>query len=168
MTPATNSSDGPVDPGLLEKLFSQLPDVVFFTKDRLGRYARVNDTLLNGCGIKDRAKLLGLTAEQVFPKPLGASYAAQDQLVIREGIEIRDRLELHLYPGGGRGWSLTFKTPLYSGKTITGLLGISPDLHRPDEFDAGYRRLARAIRPPQAPPAAEVRPRVPANDGALA
>jgi len=157
MTPATNSSAGPVDPGLLEKLFSQLPDVVFFTKDRLGRYARVNDTLLKRCGIKDRAKLLGLTAEQVFPKPLGASYAAQDELVIREGIEIRDRLELHLYPGGGRGWCLTFKTPLYSGKAITGLVGISRDLHRPDEFDAGYRRLARAIEHLQARHAEEIR-----------
>jgi AraC-like DNA-binding protein len=151
------SAGGPIDARLLEKLFSQLPDVVFFVKDRFGRYARVNETLLKRCGIKNRAKLLGLTTEQVFPKPLGASYAAQDQLVLREGIEIRDKLELHLYPGGGRGWCLTFKTPIRSGSTITGLVGISRDLHRPDEFDADYRRLAHAVEFLQVGYAEEVR-----------
>jgi PAS domain S-box-containing protein len=131
---------------LLEKLFSQLPEVVFFTKDRDGRYTRVNDTLLRRCRLKRREHLLGRTAEQVFPKPLGAGYTAQDQLVLREGVEIRDKLELHLYTGGDQGWCLTFKTPLRdSNGGITGLVGISRDLHRPDEHDADYRRLARAV-----------------------
>jgi transcriptional regulator GlxA family with amidase domain len=41
---------------------------------------------------------------------------------------------------------LTFKTPIRDGGgAITGLAGISRDLHRPDEHDADYRRLARAI-----------------------
>jgi AraC-like DNA-binding protein len=134
------------DLGLLEKLFSQLPDVVFFVKDRQGRYTRVNDTLLKRCGIRERGQLLGLTAEEVFPKPLGAGYTAQDRLVLEQGVEIRDKLELHLYPGGGQGWCLTFKMPLRDGADgITGLVGISRDLHRPDEHDADYRRLARAV-----------------------
>jgi AraC-like DNA-binding protein len=146
MTARPISSGGGGDIGLLEKLFSQLPDVVFFAKDRQGRYARVNDTLLKRCGIRERKMLLGLTAEEVFPKPLGAGYTAQDQLVLEQGVEIRDKLELHLYPGGGQGWCLTFKTPLRdAGGAITGLVGISRDLHRPDEHDADYRRLARAV-----------------------
>ena len=131
---------------LLEKLFSQLPDVVFFVKDREGRYARVNDALLKRCGIKERSKLLGLTAEEVYPKPLGAGYTEQDRLVLKQGVEIRDKLELHLYPGGRQGWCLTFKMPLRdAGGTVTGLVGISRDLHRPDENDADYRLLARAV-----------------------
>ena len=142
---SASSSRSPSDLALLEKLFSQLPDVVFFAKDRQGRYSRVNDTLLKRCGIRERSKLLGLTAEEVFPKPLGAGYTAQDQLVLEQGVEIRDKLELHLYPGGGQGWCLTFKTPLSDGSGITGLVGISRDLHRPDEHDADYRRLARAV-----------------------
>jgi PAS domain S-box-containing protein len=136
----------PADPALIEKLFNQLPDVVFFIKDREGRYARVNDTLLERCGIPHRDELLGLTAEQVFPKPLGTGYTAQDRLVLREGVEIKDKLELHLYPGGGQGWCLTFKTPLRNANgAITGLVGISRDVHRPDEHDADYRRLARVV-----------------------
>jgi PAS domain S-box-containing protein len=141
-----SSSPWQVDFGLLEKLFDELPDVVFFVKDLQGRYSSVNDTLLKRCGFKRRDALLGLTAEEVYPKPLGAGYLAQDRLVLQKGIEIRDKLELHLYPGGGQGWCLTFKTPIRDGGgAITGLAGISRDLHRPDEHDADYRRLARAI-----------------------
>jgi len=146
MSARTSSSKGPGDFALLEKLFSQLPDVVFFVKDRQGRYSRVNDALLKRCGVRDNRKVLGLTAEQLFPKPLGAGYTAQDRLVLEQGIEIRDKLELHLYPGGGQGWCLTFKMPLRDASGgITGLVGISRDLHRPNEHDADYRRLARAV-----------------------
>jgi AraC-like DNA-binding protein len=157
MRPPTISPTWTVDAALLERLFSQLPDVVFFAKDSQGRYARVNDTLLERCGIKHRAKLLGLTAEQVFPKPLGSSYSAQDQLVLREGVELRDKLELHLYPGGSRGWCLTFKAPIYARGAVAGLVGISRDLHRPNEFDADYRMLARAVEHLQAHYAEEIR-----------
>jgi PAS domain S-box-containing protein len=146
MTARRSSSPWQVDFGLLEKLFDELPEVVFFVKDLEGRYSSVNATLLKRCGFKRREKLLGLTAEEVYPKPLGAGYTAQDQLVLQKGVEIRDKLELHLYPGGGQGWCLTFKTPIRdAGGSITGLVGISRDLHRPDERDADYRRLARAI-----------------------
>jgi PAS domain S-box-containing protein len=141
-----SSSPWQVDFGLLEKLFDELPDVVFFVKDLEGRYSSVNATLLKRCGFTRRDNLLGLTAEEVYPKPLGAGYTAQDRLVLQKGIAIRDKLELHLYPGGGKGWCLTFKTPIRdSSGAVTGLAGISRDLHRPDEHDADYRRLARAI-----------------------
>jgi PAS domain S-box-containing protein len=144
MAPAI-SNKRRVDFELIERLFSQLPEVVFFVKDRQGRYARVNETMLKRCGIR-RERLLGLTAEQVFPKPLGAAYTAQDKLVLLQGVEIRDKLELHLYPGGGQGWCLTYKTPLRDvAGAIVGLVGISRDLHRPDERGVGYRRLARAV-----------------------
>lgn len=147
--PAQWSPDlgGPLaEPRLLEALFDQLPEVVFFVKDRRGRYALVNRTLLERCGIKHKAGLLGRTADEVFPSPLGARYAAQDRLVLRTGVEIRDRLELHLYPGGVQGWCLTFKTPLRGAAgAIQGLVGISRDLHRPDERHAEYRRLADAV-----------------------
>ena len=146
MTPRRLSSTFYADLGLLEKLFNELPEVVFFVKDLEGRYSGANDTLLKRCGFARRDKILGLTAEQVYPQPLGAGYTAQDRLVLQKGVEIRDKLELHLYPGGGQGWCLTFKTPVRDASgAITGLVGISRDLYRPDEHDADYRRLARAV-----------------------
>jgi PAS domain S-box-containing protein len=146
MSARQSSSPWQVDFALLEKLFDELPDVVFFVKDSEARYSSVNDTLLKRCGFTRRDKILGLTAEELYPQPLGAGYTLQDRLVLQKGVEIRDKLELHLYPGGGQGWCLTFKTPIRDASGgITGLVGISRDLHRPDEHDADYRRLARAI-----------------------
>ena len=134
------------DAELLERIFDLLPDVVFFVKDRAARYLRVNQTLLDRCRIADRRGIVGRTAAEVFPPPLGARYTAQDLLVLRTGTEIRDKLELHLYPGGEAGWCLTFKTPL-AGRSFraAGLVGFSRDLFRPDERHPEYRRLAEAV-----------------------
>jgi PAS domain S-box-containing protein len=138
----------PPQPGLelLAEVFDQLPDVVFFVKDEGGRYVAANRTLFERCGIRHNKGLLGRTAEQVFPPPFGQSFGAQDRLVLRDGVTIRDKLERHLYPGGGEGWCLTFKTPLRGpGGSISGLVGISRDLHRPDERHPEYRLLAAAV-----------------------
>lgn len=136
----------PTDPFPVEELFDRLPDVVFFAKDRLGRYVRANQTLVSRCGKKHKREILGRTAEELFPRRLGASYTAQDRQVIHTGAPIEDKLELHLYPGGREGWCLTFKTPVRGpGGGAVGLVGISRDLHRPDERHPEYARLARAI-----------------------
>jgi AraC-like DNA-binding protein len=133
-------------PELLEGLFDELPNVVFFAKDRAGRYVQANRTLVERCGIQHKRDLLGRTAEEVFPAGLGAGYAAQDRQVVTTGVEIRERLELHLYPGRGQGWCLTYKTPRRDERGhVIGLVGISRDLHRPDERHPEYHRLARAI-----------------------
>src|SRR5262245_57989207 len=114
----------------VEDLFDRLPDVVFFAKDKQGRYVHANQTLVLPCGKQHKGEILGRTAEEVFPRELGAAYTAQDLQVVRTGAPIEDKLELHLYPGGRAGWCLTFKAPLRgpTGAT-TGLVGISRDLH---------------------------------------
>jgi len=58
-----------------ERLFDALPDVVFFIKDRAGRYARVNQTLANRCAGGDKRKLIGKRPSEVFPEVLATSYA---------------------------------------------------------------------------------------------
>jgi PAS domain S-box-containing protein len=128
-------------------LFDLLDDVVFFEKDAEGRYVRVNRTLVERCGLGQRDELIGRTAAEVFPEPLGARYLAQDRRVLREGTTIENRLELHLYPGGHEGWCLTHKMPIrdLSGR-VTGLAGLSRDLHAPDEAQEDYAAVAKALR----------------------
>jgi AraC-like DNA-binding protein len=134
--------------GLLaaEALFDRLPDVVFFEKDRLGRYRRANATLVERCGKKYKSEVLGHTAAELFPGALGIAYSEQDREVLSTGITIEGRLELHLYPGGHEGWCLTYKTPLRSRTgAVVGLVGISRDVHRPDSCHPEYESVARAI-----------------------
>jgi PAS domain S-box-containing protein len=146
----SNRGLAPVQPVLrqddVDRLFDRLPNVVFFVKDLAGRYTVVNETLCRRCGVAHKKDLLGKTAEEVFPKPLGAGFGEQDKQVLERGREIRDRIERHLYPGGDEGWCLTWKSPVrdVDGR-IEGLVGLSRDLHGPDERHPEYRRLAEAV-----------------------
>lgn len=136
----------PADPFFAEVLFDQLPDVVFFVKNTQGQYSIVNQTLVERCGARSKADLLGRTAEEVFPAPLGASYAEQDRRVIASGEPIRDKLELHLFSDHSRGWCLTHKIPLLDvDGAIVGMAGLSRDLHRPEDHRTGYRGLAESV-----------------------
>lgn len=128
-----------------EPLFDALPDVVFFVKDTQGRYLVVNQTLVRRCGLKLKSALLGRTAAEVFPKEFGNLYSAQDQRMLAGGSEIRDQLELHLYPDRDPGWCLTHKIALRDRHgNIVGLSGISRDLAMPDQAHPVYGRIAAA------------------------
>ena len=121
-----------------ETLFDRIPDVVFFVKDREGRYVLVNQTLVTRCGTRDKNDLLGQTAQQVFPPPLGNRFLEQDRRVLASGVPIVQNLELHLYPTRLEGWCLTDKLPLRGDDgRVTGLAGISRDLQSPG-VEAGH------------------------------
>ncbi len=127
-------------------LLDAVPDIVFFIKDRDGRYMSVNQTLAARCGFANKAEILGRTAADVFPPPLGDRYIEQDLHVVRTGEAIADRLELHLYPDRTAGWCLTNKIPVRSHDGgICGMAGISRDLHVSTERGKHYEELAAAI-----------------------
>ncbi len=117
------------------ELFDHVADIVFFVKDREARYVAVNQTLADRCNFADKRALIGRKASQVFAPPLGERFEAQDLRVIAEGLSIRGRMELHLYPVGSEGWCMTWKEPLVDPEgVIRGLAGISrdaPALSRP-------------------------------------
>jgi len=127
-------------------LFDGVSDIVFFVKDSKGRYLSVNDTLAKRCGLTSKQDVIGRTAEELFPPPLGTAFADQDRNLLKGGAPIRDHLELHLYPGGGSGWCLTYKEPVIAGDgQITGICGISRDIRIPAERDGGYAAFSTAL-----------------------
>src|SRR5690348_3340956 len=95
----------------LARLLGKLSDVVFFVKDREGRYAQVNQTLALRLGLKHPDDVVGRDPRDVFPDPLGGIYRAQDQQVLG-GQSLENRLEVHLFPDRVPGWCLTDKYPL--------------------------------------------------------
>lgn len=130
-----------------ESLFDAMPDLVFFVKDLQGHYVVVNQTLVTRCGLKEKDQLIGCSAAEVFPAALAASYAEQDLAVLQTGKEMRDQLELHLYPDRDPGWCLTNKFVLRDRKhQIIGLTGTSRDLGMPDQRHPVYHRIAAAVR----------------------
>jgi AraC-like DNA-binding protein len=129
-----------------EALFDRFTDLVFFIKNVRGEYVVVNQEMVARCGRREKGELLGRTADQVFPAPLGQSYRAQDEAVLRSGQPILDQLELQSYHGGGTGWCMTNKLPLRGRDgRVAGLVGVSRDLQSPNERGEDYARIAQAI-----------------------
>jgi len=129
----------------LQALFDPLPEVVFFVKDTEGRYTHANRTLLARLGLRERSRLIGATAVDVFPAPLGEHYLQQDLAVLRTGHAIGDVLERHLFPNHRHGWCLTQKLPLTERGKVTGLIGISRDLKSPARRNPVYTRLHETL-----------------------
>jgi len=131
---------------MVEALFDQVPDTVFFVKDTLGRYAAVNQALVERAGRRRKSELLGRRPEDIFPGDLGKRPAAQDEAVIRTGHPLLNRLELHWYARGKPGWCLTTKLPLRDGAgRIIGLVGISRDLRAPGDRESIPSSLAGTL-----------------------
>lgn len=134
-------------PFTAEAVFDSLDDVVFFIKNRRGEYVVVNQTLVARCRKRSKAELVGATVDRLFPASLGKSFRSQDEHVLATGEAIRDQLELHVYPGGRRGWCLTTKLPMLgSGGRIVGLVGFSRDLQAPNQRHEDFSQIAEALR----------------------
>jgi len=128
-------------PDLLQRLFDPQPDLVFFAKDRQGRYTHANQTLVARLRRSHRDEVLGRTADELFPDALGARFAAQDAQVLQGGPDIQGQLELHLYPSRAPGWCLTHKLAWRQpGGAVIGLVGISRDLAGPQRQSGGSPR----------------------------
>jgi AraC-like DNA-binding protein len=150
MTPAQLKSElfsQLADPFPSEALFDCMPDVVFFIKNRRCEYVAMNQTLVERCGRRAKSELIGRRADELFPAPLGESYRAQDESVLRSGKAMLNQLELHFYTTGGRGWCLTNKLPLRDKQNqIIGLMGISKDLQAANERGENYSAVAGVVQ----------------------
>jgi len=150
MTPAqlrTELFSQLAEPLIGEALFDQLPDLVFFVKNRRCDYVVVNQTLVERCGRRTKDELIGRRADELFPAPLGESYRAQDEAVLRSGKPILNQLELHFYATGGRGWCLTNKLPLRNNAgQVIGVVGISKDLQSANERGEDYSAVAKVVQ----------------------
>lgn len=129
-----------------ELLFDHLPDLTYFVKNQTGQYIAVNQTLAIRCGVSAKEDLIGRVATETFAMPLGQHFLAQDLALIRTGKPLINELEQHPYPHRGNGWCLTTKLPLrdHAGALI-GLVGMSRDLHLPQEDTSDFDSIARVI-----------------------
>lgn len=135
------------EPFIGEALFDYLTDLVFFVKNSSGQYVVVNQSLATRCGFQQKEKLIGRTPDEIYSEPLGVSYRQQDEILLRTGKPIVNQLELQLYPTGKIGWCLTYKVPLKGAAgEIVGLVGISKDLHAPQEKNQDYSPISKVIQ----------------------
>ena len=131
---------------LAELLFDQVPGVLFFVKDARARYVGIGQSIVQRCSATSKSEVLGKTAREIYPSPLGDLYYEQDMHVLNTGEEIRGQLDLHFLPDGSRGWCMTDKFPIFSPDgEVVGLAGLSRDLHGPGETGDDFEKIANAV-----------------------
>jgi PAS domain S-box-containing protein len=119
---------------LIEQIFDQVPEIIFFIKDLNGQYTAVNQSLVERCGLKEKKQLLRRRVVEIFPKELAEIYARQDAQVLRAGQPINNHLEMHWHARSKPGWCLTTKLPIRDQNgVICGMVGISRDLRAPGD-----------------------------------
>ena len=95
--------DGPI------ALFESLDDVLFWIKDRDGRFCWVNTMMALYYGFKVREELIGLNDYDLFDEALANQYLIDDEQVLR-GRSIFSRVEVSVFNHTGR-WFRTSKVP---------------------------------------------------------
>ena len=70
----------------LERLFDDLPNVVFFIKDCAGHYLAVNKTLVERCAFDEKTALLGKRPSDLFPTALATTDESLAEIALGTGF----------------------------------------------------------------------------------
>jgi hypothetical protein len=127
---------------LIAPLLNAIPNVVFLSKIAGALSAGEPDA---GPPLRFQKRLLaaGENLRRRLSFRAGAGYTEQDLRVLREGVTLRDQLEMHLYNGRERGWCLTQKLALRDVRgQVIGMAGISHDLQEAHARHPAWQRLA--------------------------
>lgn len=114
-------------------LFQVLPDVIFWIKDRDGRFVYVNKAFCHDVVVMDASEIIGLKDEDIFPKELAQVFQRGDEEVLASREPMWDKSELVSNRYGQVEWRSTSKIPLcdMEGGWI-GTAGISRKMGRVD------------------------------------
>lgn len=119
------------------ELLDFLEDVVFWIKDRRGRYVWVNAANFLNLGLSRRDDVLGRTDFDLLPAHIASQFRADDERVLA-GDAIANRVELIGRFDHTARWSVTFKLPVRDRRgRIVGTAGVT----RPLKAGADLRDL---------------------------
>lgn len=96
----------------VEALFEHMPGSLFFVKDREGRYLAANEELVRLFGATNEAEVIDCTDADFLPAYIAEGYRKDDLLLFKNGVTIRNRVELVTTPEGTVDWIVTTKVPL--------------------------------------------------------
>ncbi|WP_395736400.1 helix-turn-helix domain-containing protein [Prosthecobacter sp.] len=130
----------------LAGLFDLLPDMSFFIKDAQGRFMAVNRRGCDYCGVKHEKDAIGRTDFDFFPHSRAAEYRKDDEIVMRTGKPIANRLESAPEAEGSPRLVMSSKIPLRDAEgRIIGVAGFSRELEQVRSRSSGEARFAKVI-----------------------
>ena len=111
------------DASQIVRLFDFLPNVFLYLKDSHGRFAAMNDSLVQMRGAKHERQLLGKTDLEIHPVFWGRKYQLEDRKVMESGHEIQNQVWLVPDGNGKLASFVSSKVPLRSHEG--GIIGIA-------------------------------------------
>jgi len=120
-----------------ERLFDHLPGILFFVKDREGRFIDGNPALVKKLGAPNLKAVIGQCDEAFIPRYLSEAYRTDDLRVLA-GETILDKVELLTSRGGIVDWYITTKIPLRNTDgDIVAVAGMTRDYSGAPDFHTG-------------------------------
>jgi AraC-like DNA-binding protein len=137
------------DPSAIAGIFEHLPDVFFFVKNHDSQLITGSQNLLERLGVKEAREIAGRPDSDFFPEHIVKAFHDDDQMVLRTGKPLINRLEIWYDEQRTLNWFLTTKLPLRGkdGK-IVGLMGITRrDASRSSyEAESGVATITAYVR----------------------
>lgn len=128
----------------LKRLIESIPDIVF-SKNKRREYTGCNRAFEALAGIKE-PDILGKRSEEVFDNWIADYSRDLDTQVLETGMEVRTE-EWVQYPDGSKRLLDTTRTPFFSESgELLGLIGISRDITRREEFQKILRDNETRLR----------------------
>jgi AraC-like DNA-binding protein len=126
-------------------LWNALSDILFWIKDRNGRFVWINDYLASQTQLP-KSEVIGKTDVDCFPNELASIYMHDDAEILEKGTSIINKPELVMTPEGGVEWRQTTKSPIHSkAGSIVGTTGVSRKLAEGIPLPPEYATLAKMI-----------------------
>lgn len=111
---------------LFTELFSVVPEISYFVKDRKGRFIDCDDDFCQMMGVQSKEELLGKTDAQLIGADLADNFMKDDLRVMKSGQSLINNLELAPNNDLLPDWRMTTKIPLYdNAENIIGLAGVT-------------------------------------------
>lgn len=116
-------------------LFQALPDVLFWIKDKSGRFVYVNKAYCNDVAEMSATEMVGLRDKDIFSEEIAEVFQRGDEEVIASREAMWNKSELVSNSLGQVEWRSTSKIPLLdAGGECIGTAGISRKMGRVDEL----------------------------------
>ena len=131
---------------LAEELFEYTPGLLFFVKDRQRRFVYVNQSLSEMFRLGRKAEVIGKMDREYCDEYVEEMFRKDDERILREGVTIKNKIELVTTLNGVIKWHITTKTPLWncSGE-VAGLAGITREFETDRKILPQHPALARVI-----------------------
>lgn len=127
-------------------LFSYLPGVSFFVKDRKCRFVALNQRGCDYCGVAKEEDAIGKTDFDFFPKQRADEYQKDDLKVMQSGEPILNRIESAPEPAGSPRLVMTTKIPLRDRQgRVMGTAGFSRQIDHLRESRDSVTAFSNAI-----------------------